>query len=250
MDDARSLVFESTPLEAPIKILGAAIVTLDIMSDQPIANLAVRLCDGHPTGAALRVSYGVLNLTHRDGHETPSPLVVGQRYQVRVLLNDAGAVFPVGHKVRLALSTTYWPMIWPSPVKATLTIFGGTLDLPVRPPQAIDALPLLPDPETALPEPTTVVRPGVVYMNRIGLELATESKSTFHVEEDDPLSAVAELSRTETISRDTWRVGIETQTRLSCTRDAFRLQATLRAREGANEVSHREWDLSIPRDFM
>jgi hypothetical protein len=27
-------------------------------------------------------------------------------------------------------------------------------------------------------------------------------------------------------------------------------QATLRAREGANEVSHREWDLSIPRDFM
>ena len=249
-DDARSLVFESTPLEAPTEILGAAIVTLDIMSDQPIANLAVRLCDVHPTGVALRVSYGVLNLTHRDGHETPSPLVVGQRYQVRVLLNDAGAVFPVGHKVRLALSTTYWPMIWPSPVKATLTIFGGTLDLPVRPPQAIDALPLLPDPETALPEPTTVVRPGVVYMNRIGLELATESKSTFHVEEDDPLSAVAELSRTETISRDTWRVGIETQTRLSCTRDAFRLQATLRAREGANEVSHREWDLSIPRDFM
>jgi len=249
-DDARSLVFESTPLEALTEILGAAIVTLDIMSDQPIANLAVRLCDVHPTGVALRVSYGVLNLTHRDGHETPSPLVVGQRYQVRVLLNDAGAVFPVGHKVRLALSTTYWPMIWPSPVKATLTIFGGTLDLPVRPPQAIDALPLLPDPETALPEPTTVVRPGVVYMNRIGLELATESKSTFHVEEDDPLSAVAELSRTETISRDTWRVGIETQTRLSCTRDAFRLQATLRAREGANEVSHREWDLSIPRDFM
>jgi hypothetical protein len=249
-DDARSLVFETTPLEAPIEILSAAIVTLDIMSDQPIANLAVRLCDVHPTGAALRVSYGVLNLTHRDGDETPLPLVVGQRYQVRVLLNDAGAVFPVGHKVRLALSTTYWPMIWPSPVKATLTIFGGTLDLPVRPPQAIDALPLLPDPETALPEPTTVVRPGVVYMNRIGLELVTESKSTFHVEEDDPLSAVAELSRTETIARDTWRVGIETQTRLSCTRDAFRLQATLRAREGANEVSHREWDLSIPRDFM
>jgi hypothetical protein len=45
-------------------------------------------------------------------------------------------------------------------------------------------------------------------------------------------------------------VGIETLTRLSCARDAFRLQAALRAREGANEVSHREWDLSIPRDFM
>jgi hypothetical protein len=135
-------------------------------------------------------------------------------------------------------------------VKATLTIFGGTLALPVRPRQAVDALPLLPDPEMALPEPSTVLRPGVVYINRIGLELGTESKSTFHVEEDDPLSAVAELSRTETISRGAWRVGIETLTRLSCTKDAFLLQATLRAREGQNEVCHREWDRSIPRDFM
>jgi putative CocE/NonD family hydrolase len=249
-DDARSLVFETPPLDQSIEILGAAVVTLEVMSDKPIANLAVRLCDVHSSGESLRVSYGVLNLTHRDGHETPAPLVVARRYQVRIQLNDAGAVFPGGHKVRLALSTSYWPMIWPSPMKATLTIFGGTLDLPARPPQAIDALPLLPDPEMALPELATVLRPGVVRIDRIGLELGTESKSTFHVEEDDPLSAVAELSRTETISRDTWRVRIETLTRLSCTKDAFLLRASLRAHEGEDEVCHREWDCSIPRDFM
>ena len=114
-DDARSLVFETAPLDAPIEILGAPIVTLDIASDKPLANLAVRLCDVHPDGASLRVSYGMLNLTHRDGHETPAPLVPGQRYQVRIQLNDAGSVFPAGHRIRLALSTTYWPMIWPSP---------------------------------------------------------------------------------------------------------------------------------------
>ena len=76
-DDARSLVFETMPLGAPIEILGAASVTLDITSDEPIANLAVRLCDVRPSGESLRVSYGVLNLTHRDGHETPAPLVAG-----------------------------------------------------------------------------------------------------------------------------------------------------------------------------
>jgi uncharacterized protein len=204
----------------------------------------------HPCGASLRVSYGVLNLTHRDGHETPAPLVPGRRYQVRVQLNDAGAVLPPGHKVRLALSTSYWPMVWPTPDKATLTILGGTLDLPVRPPRDIDALPLLPDPETAPPEQSTVIRPGVVRIDRIGLELGAERKSTFHIEEDDPLSAVAELWRAETISRDAWRIRIETLTRLSCTKDAFRLQATLRAQDGTNEVCHREWDCSIPRDFM
>ena len=152
----RSLVFETPPLDAPIEILGAAIVTLDVASDRPIANLVVRLCDVHPSGESLRVSYGVLNLTHRDGHEKPAPLAIGERYRVRIQLNDAGSVFPAGHRVRLALSTAYWPMIWPSPEKATLLIFGGTLDLPVRPPHAADALlSPLPGPESAPPEKPT-----------------------------------------------------------------------------------------------
>jgi predicted acyl esterase len=68
-DDARSLTFETPPLEAPIEILGAPVVTLDVASDRPIASLVVRLCDVHPSGESLRVSYGVLNLTHRDSHE-------------------------------------------------------------------------------------------------------------------------------------------------------------------------------------
>src|SRR5260370_11289431 len=78
--------------------------------------------------------------SHRDGHERPAPLAIGERYRMRIQLNDAGSVFPAGHRVRLALSTAYWPMIWPSAEKATLMILGGTLDLPVRPSQAMDAL--------------------------------------------------------------------------------------------------------------
>jgi hypothetical protein len=70
--DMRSLVFETPPLDTPIEIVGAAIITLDVASDKPIANLAVRLCDVHPSGESLCVSYGVLNLTHRDGHEKHS----------------------------------------------------------------------------------------------------------------------------------------------------------------------------------
>jgi uncharacterized protein len=156
--------------------------------------------------------------------------------------------------VRLALSTAYWPMIWPSAEKATLLIFGGTLDLPLRPPRATDAcLSPFPGPEWALPEKPTMTRRGDVRIeriDRIGLQLGSEAKSRFHVEEDDPLSAMAELRRTQTMSRDAWQIRIETQMRLSCTRDAFLLQGGLRAWEGANEVCRREWDRSIPRDFM
>jgi hypothetical protein len=173
---------------------------------------------------------------------------------VRIKLNDAGSVFPAGHRIRLALSTAYWPMIWPSPEKATLLISAGTLDLPVRPPGATDALlSLLPDPESAPPEKPTIIHRGdmrIERIDRIGLELGTQSKSRFHVEEDDPLSAVAELRRTWTMSRDAWQIRIETQMRLSCARDVFLLQASLRAWEGPNEVCHRDWDRSIPRDFL
>src|SRR5262249_16256287 len=196
------LIFETPPLEEAIEILGAAIITLDVVSDRPIANLVVRLCDVHPSGESLRVSYGILNLTHRDGHETPAPLAVGQRYRGRIKLNDARWVFPPGHRIRLALSTAYWPMIWPAPELATLLISGGTLDLPVRPPQATDALlPPLPGPESAPPEKPTRLRRGdmrIDRIDRIGLELGTEDKSVFHVEEDDPLSAVVELGQTQT----------------------------------------------------
>src|SRR5262249_15634798 len=134
-DDMRSLVFETRPLDAPFEILGAAILTVDVTSDRPIANLVVRLCDVHPSRGSLRVRYGVLNLAHRDGDENPPPLAVGERYRVRIKLNNAGSVSPAGHKVRLALSTSYWPTIWPSPETATVQILGGMLDLPVRTPQ-------------------------------------------------------------------------------------------------------------------
>jgi uncharacterized protein len=253
-DDLRSLVFETPPLDAPIELLGAPIVTLDVASDRPMANLVVRLCDVHPSGESLRVSFGVLNLTHRNGHEKPDLLAIGQRYRVRIQLNDAGSVFPAGHRVRLAISTAYWPMIWPGPEKATLLISGGALDLPVRPPSAADALlSPLPGPESAPPEKPTMMRRGdmrIERIDRIDLELGAKDKWQYHVEEDDPLSAVAELQRTQTMSREAWQIRIETQMRLSCTPDAFLLKASLRAYEGEQEVCRRDWDRAIARDFL
>jgi hypothetical protein len=145
-------------------------------------------------------------------------------------------------------------MIWPSPEAATVQIFAGTLDLPQRPPNVADAkLSPFPEPETAAPEkPTILHRDGVRVerIDRIGLELGTQWQTQYHVEDSDPLSAVAELRNIQTVSRNEWQIRVETQMRLSSTRDAFLLQGSLRAFEGANEVCHRNWDRCIPRDFM
>jgi uncharacterized protein len=253
-DDQRSLLFETAPLDAPVEILGAPIVTLEFASDQPLANLIVRLCDVHPSGESLRVSYGVLNLTHRDGHEQPALLSPGERYRVRIRLNDAGSVFPRGHKVRVALSTTYWPMVWPSPMAAAVVIFSGALELPQRAPNAADErLAPFPEPETASPEkPTVLHREGVrtERIDRLGLSLSTQYKSEYRIDDADPLSAVAELSNVQTMSRDDWNVRIESVLRVSCTDRVFQLHATMKAWEGESQVCSREWDCDVPRDLL
>ena len=71
-DDAVSLVFDSTPLAEPLEILGLPMVTLELSVDQPLAIVAVRLCDVDPEGASSLITRGVLNLTHRDSREAPS----------------------------------------------------------------------------------------------------------------------------------------------------------------------------------
>jgi len=250
-DDARSLTFETAPLNAAVEVLGAPVVTLEIACDTPLANLAVRLCDVHPDDASLRVSFGILNLAHRDGHEAPTPLVPGERYRVTIKLNDAGFAFPPGHRIRVAISTTYWSMIWPSPGAATVTVFSGHVELPVRAPKREDAL-LAPFPpvETAAPEPRTVPRPGLTRIDRIGIELGSEGSFDFHIDGDDPLSAVAEMRQTQTVSRGDWRTRIETRTRLSCTKEAFVVRGGVRAWDGDEQVCDRDWDCAIPRDLV
>jgi hypothetical protein len=145
-------------------------------------------------------------------------------------------------------------MIWPSPETVTVQILSGTLDLPQRSPNVADSkLSLFPEPATAPPEkPTVIHRDGVRIerIDRIGLELGTQWKTQYHVEDNDPLSAVAELSNTQTLSRNEWQIRVETQMRMSSTGNAFLLQGRLRAFEGDNEVCRRDWDRSIPRDFL
>src|SRR5258708_105276 len=87
VDDGLSLIFDSLPLPAGFDILGAPELELELAVDRPQATIIARLCDVDETGASARVTYGVLNLTHRDSHAEPTPLAPGRRYRVRLALS-------------------------------------------------------------------------------------------------------------------------------------------------------------------
>ena len=101
-EDGGALVFDSEPLPETLEILGATVVTLEISSDQPLGMVAIRLSDIAVDDKVTRVSYGMLNLTHRDSAEHPAHLVPGERYTVSVSLNGVAHSFPQGHRLRIA----------------------------------------------------------------------------------------------------------------------------------------------------
>ena len=282
-DDGGSLVFDSDPLRERVEILGAPAVTLDIKSDKPVALLAVRLIDVATDGAATRVCYGLLNLTHRNGHAKPSPLRPGRWYRVRMQLNDIAHAFPRRHRIRLSLSSSYWPIAWPSPEAPILTMRTGTsaLVLPVRPPSGLDDdLPAFEAPETApatqhktlnrLPLKRTIeidlAANEVVYnlsgdggelggaslarIEEINLDLGYTIGKRFSIAENDPLSARVEFAQRMVMCRDGWSVRLESKTRLTATREVFQFVGDVEAFEGERPFARRVWNLSIPRRLV
>ncbi len=166
-DSSGSLEFTAAPLTQRLEILGNSRAVLELSSDQPDAFVAVRLIDVAPNGEATCVARGFLNLTHRDGREAPKPLVPGERYRVEVQLTGTAYAFPAGHRVRLALSSAYWPIVWPSPASATLTLTAGSsqllLLLPVRAAEASTTAAIeLPEAVCAEPSRATILRQGRV----------------------------------------------------------------------------------------
>jgi uncharacterized protein len=277
-EDGGSLVFDSEPLTERHEILGAPVVELDFAASQPNAMVAVRLSDVSPDGRATRVTYGLLNLTHRDGHADPQPLVPGRRYQVAVRLNGVAHAFAPGHRMRVALSTSYWPLAWPPPEPVQLEVHAGSTELvlPVRPTTEDDRVGPRPfgEPEGTEPVPVTHVEPGehrwevtrdlvdyesalevvndlgVVRFEDIDLEVARRADERYSCVGDDFESIRGETRWVMRFSRGDWKVETVTRTVLTSTPTDFRLHAQLDAYEGERRLVSRNWDHTIPRDHV
>jgi putative CocE/NonD family hydrolase len=276
-DDGNSLCFDSEPLKEGFEFLGAPMVTLDLAVDKPVAQICVRLNGVAPDGASTRLTYAVLNLTHRSSHEHPQAMVPGKRTRVTVELNDVAQAVPAGHRLRVAISTGYWPLMWPAPEPVMLTVFTGasTLDLPVRAPREEDRKLRPFDPsEAAAAEARVEKRPyqrnrrhsrdmitgehvieavkdrGRTLISKIDLEYSGGGRERYVIRSGDPLSAKAVSLYSITHGRGPWQVAIETETTVTATKDAFLVTAKLEAFESGVRVFSKTWDDRIRRELI
>ncbi len=263
-DDEKSLVFDSKPLDSDREILGYPLARIRVSADVPVAKLAVRLTELLPDGKSWLVSYGILNLTHRDSHQRPAALRPGEFYEVEVPLYMVAHRFKKGSRIRAALSESLWPLVWPSPEIATLTIdlSRSSLVLPVRPPPAREAafpIPVIHSPGSS-PYTHTDMGPGTEAHLRsplqstaipdVGTVVATQSSEDLSIEEGHPNSSVWTQENSTAWKRGDWDCTVSAAFELTSTREEFRLKEVLQAKKGDREIFKREQVSTIKRDLL
>jgi hypothetical protein len=275
-DDGNSLCFDLPPLWQPLRIAGFAWAKLRIKADKPQALVSVRLTDVAPDGTSTLVSFGVLNLAHRDGHERPKPLRPGQFYDVAVELKPVAQILPKGHRLRLAIASSNWPMVWPSPEMATLTIdpARSTVSLPILSAGARGRPARFPKPSAAPHGPITVLQPGRqtrsrtldIETQRMDLvvisddgrlrieETDTEVASTYArrmtMQREDPNAARTEVEYRSEFQRADWHARLDTAIVVTSDQRNFYVRGRLQAYSGDKLFAERTFDETIPRDNM
>ncbi|MEU6379937.1 CocE/NonD family hydrolase [Streptomyces sp. NPDC046909] len=276
-EDARSACFEFAVGEETW-VLGRPRVRLKVTSEVSRGQVIARLCDVAPDGSSTLVTRGVLNLSARHGRDRVVPWEPGSTQEVVFELNGIGHAFPPGHRIRLAVSSAYWPWVWPQPESQagfTLDPAGSFLELPVRN-HDLSAPVTFDEPEQSEPLgvafPVTLDEPrperlvvrdvakgewrlevdpryGGTRVYPDGLEFTEDALETYTIDETDPLSARARSEWSIRLHRPelAWDTTVRTRSEITCEAAEFLTFNEVICAEGGEVVFHRTWERRIPR---
>jgi hypothetical protein len=194
--------------------------------------------------------------------------------RVRLVLDAMGYRFRAGHRIRLSLSTSYWPMVLPPPVDAGVTVDLASLGLalPKLGAHRVIAIPepANPDPlpkytelapaETArgverdltngLTEYTIYEDTGLYEHPGTGLATRQVRDELWSIAENDPLSMTGTAVWTCDMQRPGWFVRTVSTAIIACTATDWLISAHVRAYEGETPIFEKRFEKAIPRDFM
>ncbi len=215
-----------------------------------------------------------MNGAHRESMAEPRALKPGHEETIAFDLHFTSWVFPAGHRIRLAVSSACWPMIWPSPSAMTMSLAvgegGSNLVLPViphedrpapdfLPPEKVVAPPGTDAQERVIPIDWTLRREGsraiVGWSGKWGSRFPWgESRGTeelrFEVDDGDPAHASAfgvAVTDVELPGRALrWRGAID----LSSDETTFLYRYTRELTENGDVVRTRTWEERVPRDHQ
>ena len=268
-DDALSSCWDGPELDSDLTILGAPVLNARVSADAPHAQMIVRLCDLRPDGTSALISIGMLNLRHRDGFEEARDLKIGEPYDVEITLDQTAYRLPKGHKLRVAISTSYWPYCWPEGSVFSLEVTSGALLLPVHASPTVETSFDSPQPmedrryrilqhteerKSRDVDPVTGKNCLCIYGDQgliedveTGLISGSCVSEHWHVDQNDPSTANVDIEWTRQMGRGDWMVRTEVSTKMQGCKEGFTFEQRLCAYEGDKLVFERTMKDSIAR---
>ena len=271
-EDARSLVFETRPLEEAHIVYGGAEMHLVLETDFPLGQLAVRLNDVAPDGTSVRVALAVRNLALDDCLDSPGESIGGGGFRtVRMPFPTVAYRLRKGHRIRISFSASYWPMVWPSPGRCGPRLLAATLGLPIfrGVPDALSRsfpAPLdLPRIKThdivRAPRLTRFSRSDADGTLRCGWRqpyteirfhdtettYGFETAAEYVIHPGDPLSARYTFRHCAEYHRPDGTAVLDSAVSVCGTADHFLLRGHLAAKWDGMKIAERSWNLDVPR---
>jgi putative CocE/NonD family hydrolase len=105
------LVFSTRSLEEDVEVIGPVSLKLHAATDAPDTDFTAVLIDVLPDGRAMNVTEGIVRARFRESiWEAPRLLEPGKDYEYTLELLPTARVFRKGHKIRLHLSSSRFPL--------------------------------------------------------------------------------------------------------------------------------------------
>ena len=271
-DDARSLVYETAPLREAFTLFGTAELMLEVAASRPLAQLSVRIGDVAPDGRVCRVGLALRNLALDDDPERD---VTGARPgpgKIRIRLPTGAYRFAAGHRIRLALASSCWPMAWPSPEAAGVrivpgasrlvlprlhgppaplrTAMPGPLDPPAKGHTVLAAPPL--DRRFEVETDGTLVSSWRQPFSRVRYHTTRttfgfETRARHAIHPDDPLSATSRFDHRMRYERPDGEAEVTSWAAVTGDAAAFSLSGQVTVRWNGETVFERNWSPRVAR---
>ena len=260
-DDRMSICFDTEPLAAPLPIFGAVELALVVVPRAAAGQIVVRLNDVDASGKSARVTYGMLNLAYHAGFEEMRAPEPGVPLEIAIRLCDTACTIPAGHRMRVAVSTSYWPTIWPIPGGGPIGLVSGRLTVPLlSADRASGPAPTFAPAEASPPQPRTVlsngearrsveydfmsgtetvrvvVDDGVQRIDSHGLEVGRRCEERYSMVHGEASSARIEAKWVMTLSRGDWSIRTQTDAVAKFVNGTLKAAATVQVFEDGKMV--------------
>lgn len=213
----------------------------------------------------------IRNLALNDELDAPDTPQGDGPHRVRIRFHTGAYRFKAGHRIRLSVGSSYWPLVWTPPRFGDLRILSGRLELPVlgKDPRALSAPFPAPQDMAATKDIHVLSAPvlrrwgktkadgavvvgwhqptAAILYNGIDTAFSFETSAEHAIRPDDPVSATTAFTHRMEVKRPDGTAQVVSQLQVHCTANTYHLATSLDVLWKGQVLVRRNWTATVQR---